>query len=224
MPFRGPQILSVDPKSPDPEVIGTAAATIKGGGLVVFPTSTFYGIGVQAFDALAVDRVFHVKRRDVHKPILVLIASPNDLLSLVQSIPEGATYLMEAFWPGGITLVFDAVDSLPENLTGYTGKIGIRLVSHPVASALVKAVGKPITGTSANPSGKAGCTAVADLATELKAEVDLVLDGGRLMGRKGSTVVDVTADPPRILREGVVSSERIGAVFQTQGLLLQPLH
>ncbi len=215
MPVKGPEILSVDPQSPDPEVIRKAATTIKQGGLVVFPTSTFYGIGALAADAKAVDRVFHVKGRDLHKPLLVLIASMTDLSSLVRSIPEGATRLMQAFWPGGITLVFDAADSLPANLTGYTATIGIRLAHHPVASALVKAVGSPITGTSANLSGQAGCAAVADLNPEIGDQVELVLDAGKLTGRKGSTVVDVTVTPPKILREGVITAETIKALFNT---------
>jgi L-threonylcarbamoyladenylate synthase len=214
MPMKGPEIFTVDPESPDQELIGRAATLINKGGLVVFPTSTFYGIGAQAFDARAVDRVFRVKERHEHKPLLVLVACQADLAPLVRSIPETATRLMEAFWPGGITLVFDAAEAVPRNLTGYTGKIGIRLAGHPVASALVRAVASPVTGTSANLSGQGGCAAVSHLSLKIKERVDLVLDAGELGGNKGSTVVDVTADPPRILREGVISRDTIRAVFE----------
>ena len=212
--MKGCEIFSVDPESPEQEIICKAAALIKKGGLVVFPTSTFYGIGALAFDTGAVDRVFRIKERDAHKPLLVLINSFADLVPLVRSIPEPATRLIKAFWPGGITLVFEAADTVAPNLTGFTGRIGVRLASHPVASALARAVGSPITGTSANLSGKGGCSEVAELSRQIKDHVDLVLDAGKLGGEKGSTVVDVTVAPPKILREGVVSAERIRALFK----------
>lgn len=207
------EILSVDTESPDQNTIGEAAALMKEGGLVVFPTSSFYGLGTGAFNAKAVDRVFRVKNRDPQKPVLILVASLADVATLVRSIPQRAMRLMEAFWPGGLTLVFQAADLLPSNLTGYTGKIGIRLASHPVASALVTAMGGPITGTSANLSGKSSCTAVAEIDRYIKDQVDLVLDAGKLAGGKGSTVVDVTQDPPKVLREGAVGAEKVAAMF-----------
>jgi len=212
--MKGGEILSVDPKSPDRDTIGKAAALIKMGGLVVFPTSSFYGLGTEAFNAEGVDRVFRVKKRDPQNPLLILIACLTGLAPLVRAIPETATRLMEAFWPGGLTLVFQAAVHLPSNLTGYTGKIGIRLGGHPVASALVRAVGGPITGTSANLSGKGGCTDVAEIDRYIRDRVDLVLDGGRLEGGKGSTVVDVTVDPPKILRRGVIDAEKIWRVLK----------
>ena len=207
------EILSVDTESPDQDTIGKAAASMKKGGLVVFPTSSFYGLGTEAFNAEAVDKVFRVKNRDPQKPVLILVASLADVATLVRSIPKTAMRLMEAFWPGGLTLVFHAADLLPSNLTGYTGKIGIRLASHPVASALVTAMGGPITGTSANLSGKGSCTTVAEIDRYIKDQVDLVLDAGKLAGGKGSTVVDVTQDPPKILREGAVGAEKVVAMF-----------
>ncbi|MBW2020713.1 MAG: threonylcarbamoyl-AMP synthase [Deltaproteobacteria bacterium] len=209
MAIKGCKTLSVNPKSPDPEMIGKAASLIKNGGLVIFPTSSFYGLGAEAFHADAIDKVFRVKKRDPQKPVLILVASPADLAPLVRSIPKIATRLMEALWPGSMTLVFHAAEALPSNLTGHTGKIGIRLTSHPVASALVRAAGYPITGTSANLSGTGGRTTVADIDPQIRDQVDLVLDAGKTMGGKGSTVVDVTVNPLKILREGVISAERI---------------
>ena len=207
------EILSVDTESPEQDTIGKAAASMKKGGLVVFPTSSFYGLGTEAFNAEAVDKVFRVKNRDPQKPVLILVASLADVATLVRSIPKTAMRLMEAFWPGGLTLVFHAADLLPSNLTGYTGKIGIRLASHPVASALITAMGDPITGTSANLSGKSSCTTVAEIDRYIKDQADLVLDAGKLAGGKGSTVVDVTQDPPKILREGAVGAEKVVAMF-----------
>ena len=208
------EILSVDPESPDQDLIAKAAALIKTGGLVVFPTSSFYGLGAEAFNAEAVDKVFQIKRRDPQKPLLILIACLADLAPLVRSIPKTATRLMEAFWPGSLTLVFHAAAPVPSNLTGYTGKIGIRLGGYPVASALVRAVGGPITGTSANLSGQGGCVSVAEIDRSIKNQVDLVLDAGTLRGLRGSTVVDVAVDPPRILREGAIDAEKIWTVLK----------
>ncbi len=207
--MKGRETLYVDPESPDQSTIGKAAALIKKGDLVVFPTSSFYGLGADALNVRAVDKVFQAKKRDPRKPVLILIASLADLAPLVQSIPPTATRLIEAFWPGDLTLVFDAADILPSNLSGHTGKIGIRLAGHPVASALVKAVGSPVTGTSANLSGKGACTAVEHLDLPIGDQVALVLDAGRLAGGKGSTVVDVTTDFPKILRQGAIDAEEI---------------
>ena len=207
------EILSVDTESPEQDTIGKAAASMKKGGLVVFPTSSFYGLGTEAFNAEAVDKIFRVKNRDPQKPVLILVASLADVATLVRSIPKTAMRLIEAFWPGSLTLVFHAADLLPSNLTGYTGKVGIRLASHPVASALITAMGGPITGTSANLSGKGSCTTVAEIDRHIKDQVDLVLDAGKLAGGKGSTVVDVTQDPPKILREGAVGPEKVVAMF-----------
>jgi L-threonylcarbamoyladenylate synthase len=214
VPMKSCEILSVDPESPDPDSITRAAALIKTGGLVVFPTSSFYGIGAQALNVAAVDRVFQVKKRDPEKPLLILIASLTDLDALVQSIPETATRLMKAFWPGSLTLVFEAADRLPPNLTGYTNKIGIRLAGHPVASSLTKGVGTPITGTSANLSGHAACSAVVDLEPRFLDQVDLVLDAGTLGSGEASTVVDVTADTANILREGAIDVTKIQTVLK----------
>ncbi len=199
----------MNPEFPHQEMIARAASLIKKGGLVIFPTSSFYGLGANAFNGKAVDKVFRVKKRDPKKPVLILIASLADLAPLVRSIPNTGKRLMEAFWPGSLTLVFHAADLLPSKLTGCTGKIGIRLAAHPVACALLKLVGSAITGTSANLSGKGGCITVAEVDHYIRNQVDLVLDAGRLGGGQGSTVVDVTVDPPKILREGAIDAEKI---------------
>jgi L-threonylcarbamoyladenylate synthase len=207
------EIVSVDSESPDPDAITRAAAVVQKGGLVVFPTSSFYGIGAQALNAEAVDRVFQVKQRDPEKPLLILIASETDLDALVRVIPDIAKRLMKALWPGSLTLVFEARDLLPPNLTGYTKKIGIRLAGHPVARNLTKAVGAPITGTSANLSGHAACSAVADLEPHFQDQVDMILDAGTLGSGEASTVVDVTSDTPKILREGAIDAAKIRTVL-----------
>ena len=207
-----PSLIKVHPEQPSPADISTAADIIKKGGVIAFPTRCLYGLGADAFNPAAVDRLFEIKQRPVQKPILVLIGNAVQLEGLVKTIPRTAARLMEHFWPGRVTLVFQARKAVPVNLTAGTGKIGIRMPGSAVASALVGSVQRPITGTSANPSGSPGCYRIADLEPEIAGQLDLILDAGTLRGGKGSTVVDVTGDIPRILREGEVPTEEILAL------------
>jgi L-threonylcarbamoyladenylate synthase len=207
-----PSLIKIHPEQPSPAVISTAAELIKKGGVVAFPTRCLYGLGADAFNPAAVDRLFVIKRRPVQKPILVLIGNAVQLEGLVKTIPRTAARLIEHFWPGRVTLVFQARRSVPVSLTAGTGKIGIRMAGSAVAAALVAAVQGPITGTSANLSGSPGCYRIADLEPEIAGQLDLILDAGTLRGGRGSTVVDVTGDMPRILREGEVSTEEILAL------------
>ena len=197
-------IRTVDPVHPDDSVIREAAEVIKKGGVVVFPTRTLYGIGADAFNTTAVHRVFYIKKRSTDNPLSVLIKSIDEITSLATQIPFAAVKFMESFWPGRLTIVFFARPSVPANLTANTGKVGIRVPEHPVAVRLVAALEVPLTGTSANLSGKPGVDCVDDLPPEIINHVDLIIDAGKLKGGIGSTVVDVTTDSPRILREGVV--------------------
>ncbi|MFW5901582.1 MAG: L-threonylcarbamoyladenylate synthase [Thermodesulfobacteriota bacterium] len=202
-------IQPVDPKAPDPSVIRGAAEQIRNGGLAVFPTWGLYGIGADIFQPDAVARVFQAKKRPPGQPIAILIPSQTRLNPYVTGISESARKLMEAFWPGGITLVFRASALVPELLTARTGKIGIRVPLHPVAAALVESLAHPITATSANLSGEPGCADVAVLSPEVMAEMAVILDAGLLFGGAGSTVVDVTTHPPAILRQGSVPAADI---------------
>ena len=144
--------------------------------------------------------------RDQH-----FVDAPQRLERLVKHIPDTATAIMDRFWPGKITLVFEAGDDVPDILTAGTGKIGIRLAGHPVAAALVRELKVPITGTSANLSGQPGCSKIEDLPTEVCNQLNLVLDAGPLEGGRGSTVVDVTGNMPQVLREGVISKKEVMA-------------
>ena len=189
--------------------IERAATLIKEGGMVVFPAKCLYGLAVDAFNPGAVSRIFKVKQRPPSNPILVLISDISCLGQLVARVPRGAQAIMERFWPGDVTLVFEAGADLPKVLTAATGKIGVRLPQHPVARALVKAAGIPVTGTSANISGEAGCRRVKELDPGLLKGVDMVLDAGTLKGGKGSSVVDFTCFPPKVLRQGEIEETEI---------------
>jgi L-threonylcarbamoyladenylate synthase len=214
---KKPKYLKVDPLCPQPDMIEDAARIINAGGVICFPTTSLYGLGADAFNAHAVDRIFDIKGRSHQKPILILIQNRQELEKLVRRIPPMAENIMQKFWPGKITLVFEAGDNLPSNLTSGTGKIGVRLALHPVAAALIQAVGSPITATSANVSGKPGCAKISNLDAQIADNADLVLDAGELAGGKGSTVIDVTGAFPETLREGTVSASDILNFFNKQG-------
>ena len=198
---------------PEREVIQRAAIVIQQGGIVAFPTRCLYGLGADAFNSDAVQRIFQLKQRPIQKPILILIDHRTKLEQLVSHISNVASRLMDGFWPGRITLVFEAADSVPLYLTAGTGKIGIRLPGHPVAAALSDSLGMALTATSANLSGSPGCHRIEDLDPEWGRQLDAVLDAGALKGGTGSTVVDVSAEIPRILREGEISAEEIMALL-----------
>ena len=213
MPGNHQTVITVDPLEPQGDLMARACDIIGRGGVVVFPAKCLYGIAADALNPAAVARVFEVKRRPRDNPILVLVNQRQDLERLVKRVPETAVALMDSFWPGDVTIVFEAVDDLPGVLTAHTGKIGIRMPQHPVARALIKQLGTPMTGTSANISGARGINRVQDLSPDLVAGVDLVLDAGELKGGKGSTVVDVTGDTVKVLREGEVpEADILGAV------------
>lgn len=207
-----PKTYQIRLPHPDVEIVEKAGTVIKKGGLVVFPTRCLYGLGANAFNAEAVERIFQVKQRSRQKPILILIKHRKQLPQLVTNVPRAASIIMDHFWPGRITLVFEAGVTVPGYLTAGTGKIGIRMPGHPVAAALVNALPSPITGTSANISGRPGCHRIEDLESQVAKQSDLILDAGPLKSGIGSTVVDVTGDIPRILREGKVGKKEIMAI------------
>ena len=205
-----PDIIKIAPVNPSHAVIEKAASVIKAGGTIAYPTRCLYGLGADAFNGAAVKGLFSIKRRSAQKAILILIDHPERLQQLVTHVPNIAANIMRQFWPGQVTLVFEAGPNVSPDLTGGSGKIGIRLPGHPVASALVEAVAGPITGTSANLSGSPGCHQIRDLEPQVACQMDLILDAGPLAGGRGSTVVDVTGkDQPVVLREGVISAREI---------------
>ncbi|MEZ4526875.1 MAG: L-threonylcarbamoyladenylate synthase [Desulfobacterales bacterium] len=202
-------IRQVNPDLPEPGVIEEAAGIIRKGGVVVFPTSSLYGLAADAFNPDAIEKLFDLKDRSHEKAILVLISEIRELSTLVKSVPPEARRLIEHFWPGGLTLVLEAKPDLPSALTAGSGKIGVRLCRHPVAAALAKAAGCPITGTSANLSGAGGCDRISRLDTRIAEKADLILDAGVLKGGIGSTVADMAGGFPKILREGTVLQKDI---------------
>ncbi len=207
------KIIRIDPAGPEPKTIAGAGNIIQKGGIVIFPTQCLYGIAADALNEKAVEKVFDIKKRPQNNPILVLVPDQRFLEDLAESIPETARKLMETFWPGGLTLVCQAKPTVPKRLTAGSGKLGIRIPSHPTAKALVDFLGFPITGTSANLSGKPGCDRINSLDPSILEKSDLILDAGILKGGIGSTIVDVTASPVHIIREGMISEKQIRRIL-----------
>lgn len=208
-----PPIIKVDPSGYFQAAVDQAAVTLLAGGVVAFPTETFYGLAVDIRNETAIERLFSAKKRSTSRPVLILIASVKWLNLYVDSIPPSALRLIDQFWPGGLTLVFNAGPKVSPLLTGGTPKIGIRLSSHPVATALARSIEAPISGTSANISGLPACQNAQEVLASFGEGVDLILDGGMTAGKIGSTVLDVSDRPFRILREGVISRERLKTCF-----------
>ena len=199
-----PARLIVDARRPDPASLEMAARVLQGGGLVAFPTETFYGLGARALDAAAVARVFQAKGRPADKPLLVLVDSLAMVDRVAGEVPVRARRLMERYWPGALTLVLHAHADLPTALTAGTGTIGVRLSGHPVARALVAAVGEPVTAPSANGHGAPSPRTAEEVVAGLGIRVELVLDGGPTPGGPASTVLDLTRRPAVLLRAGAV--------------------
>lgn len=202
-------IVRVDPVSPDRDIIRTAGKLLEKDGLVIFPATCMYGVAANAFSHTAVKKVFDLKQRSKKKAILILVPGQENIPDFAASVPDTAKILAAAFWPGKLTLVCHAKKNLSDLLTAGTGKIGIRQPGHPVTLELIKNTGFPLTGTSANLSGKDNCITTDQLPQRIIEQSDLILDAGTLKGGAGSTIVDVTTDPVTILREGQVSAVQI---------------
>ncbi|HET8945924.1 MAG TPA: L-threonylcarbamoyladenylate synthase [Candidatus Polarisedimenticolia bacterium] len=206
------KIVPVDPEHPEQDRLEAAAAVLRAGGLVAYPTETFYALGADALEAAAVEKVFSAKGRPGAMPLPVIVGDPGDLLRVAAQVPDGARALIAVFWPGPLTLVLPAA-ALPERLLGGGRTIGVRLSPHPVARGLARALGGPIVATSANRSGQPAPGSAGDVAGHLKDGVDLVLDGGRTHGGSPSTIVDLSVDPPRLVRAGPISSLAVEAAL-----------
>lgn len=193
-----------------------AASVVRDGGVIAFPTETFYGLGVTPWDSAAVQRLFALKGRSSgSSPILVLIRHRTDLESLIAETSPSAELLMKACWPGPLTIVFRAHSGIPPLLTAGTATIGIRLSAAASVQRLLDTVGGPLTGTSANRSGALPAITAQDVLASLGAGVDLILDGGRTPGGFASTVVDTTVMPVRLIREGALSRSAVLSVIGT---------
>lgn len=194
-------------KSQDP--LEEAQVAFKSGGVVAFPTETFYGLCVDPFNPKAIERLFSLKGRAETNPVSVIIANKEMLPRVVADIPATALKLIDRFWPGPLTLVLKAHPDIPPTLIANTGKIGVRVPGSPIARRLSEYLASPITATSANPSGKRPPIESNEVLAYFNGEIDVLIDGGSLPGRLGSTVVDLTEGKVRIIREGEIASSEV---------------
>lgn len=201
-------ILTAD----DPGIVETADR-IRSGGVVVYPTETVYGLGADPFNPSAFDRIFTLKGRETEKGLILLIRGRPDLDALVANIPRAAEVLMDAFWPGPLTLVLPASPNLPDHLLRFASTLALRMSDAPVASSLLRHAGGPVTSTSANLAGKPPARSAREALDTLGGDVDLILDGGTSPDSRPSTLVDVSVPTPRILRPGRIAETDINRVL-----------
>ena len=192
---------------------GAAIDALRRGDVIVFPTETLYGLGADALNSEAVEKVFQLKGRDSRNPIPVLVAGPEMLRSLVSEIPPLAQKLMDRFWPGPLTLVLPAREDVPKPLQNASAGIAVRISSQPIATQLLKTLGRPLTATSANPSGKEPARTLQEGKRYFSGKVNVFLDGGRLTSKSGSTVVEVAEAAIEIIREGDIAAFELRRVL-----------
>lgn len=207
------RIIRISPYQKEFEVILRASEIIKKGGIVAFPTETVYGLGADAFNPLAVARVFEVKRRPYFDPLIVHIAGPADMKKLVKEIPSNAKRLIERFWPGPLTVVLLKREDIPDIVTAGLSTVAIRMPNHPMALSLIKESRCPIAAPSANPFGYLSPTTAEHVQEQLGDQVDLILDGGPCPVGVESTIVSFLDGRPRLLRPGGVSLEEIESII-----------
>jgi len=204
-----PRTITIDPRNPDDTLLREAAAIVKKGGVIIYPTETVYGIGALYSDEVALRRVFAIKQRDFSKPVLLLMHDLDDLTILTKDRSEKALILARQYWPGPLTLLFHAADNLSPLITGINKKIGCRLSSHPVAQGILRHVGEPITSTSANLSGSRNTLNINSLPDFIHNSVDIVIDCGAMSGGLPSTILDTTVEPFALVREGAIPADVI---------------
>lgn len=206
------EVITVDAARPDPAGVARAADCLRRGGLVAFPTETVYGLGADALDRHAVGRLFQAKGRPSTDPFIVHVAALADAAALVRHVPDVARALAERFWPGPLTLVFHRAPAVPLEVTAGLETVAVRVPAHPVARALLDAARLPIAAPSANLFSRPSPTRAAHVLEDLEGRIDILLDGGPTLVGVESTVLDLTQDPPVVLRPGAVTLEALRAI------------
>lgn len=206
-------IIGIDPAGENAVPVRAVAAALLEDAVAAYPTETFYALGAAAFSKKAVDKVYRLKKRDVSKPLSVIASDLDMVKEISASLPPYFRALAGEFWPGPLTLVLPAAAGLPERLLGPGRTIAVRIPPLAWLRALVGEICQPLTATSANLSGERELADPADVSALFSGKVELIVDGGPTPGGLPSTIVDLTADRPRILREGAVSAARIQSIL-----------
>ncbi len=202
-------MAKIDPLNPDPLSMALAAQVIIEGGLVAFPTETVYGLGANALNGEAVERIFKAKERPTNDPIIVHIETMEQLHLVAQNIPPIVQVLADAFWPGALTLVLERCHLIPDSVTAGQETVAVRMPAHPIAQALIRQAGVPIAAPSANRFSRPSPTSAVHVMHDLAGRVDVVLDGGSTHIGVESTIIDLTKPVPTMLRPGGISLEEL---------------
>jgi len=185
-----------------------AVRILRDGGVIAFPTDTVYGLGADAFNFRAVDRIYEIKKRPKHKHLPLLIADASQLSAIADPVPGVGWFLARRFWPGGLTLVLPRGVHLPSYLATGHG-IAVRVPNHHIPLAIIQQLGKPLIGTSANISGQSPALTADEVRRQLEGKVDYIINGGKCSGGQESTVVDIIGQEPVILRQGIIPAHKI---------------
>lgn len=207
------EILKVSAQQPDPQVLQYVAGFILSGQVVGLPTDTLYGLAADPFNLAAVQQIYAIKGRQEQKPLPILVTSVGQAILLVRELPDSFSKLARRFWPGPLTLVVDASHRIPLKVTGNSGRVALRWPNSPVACGLIDAAKTPVTGTSANLSGFAGCSSAEQVVKQMGDRLPVILDAGETGATLASTIVDLRGEEWRILREGAVTEAQVREVL-----------
>lgn len=205
--------IRIDPRHIDPALAAQAGEVLRRGGVVAFPTETVYGLGANACDSGAVRRVFEAKGRPSDNPLIVHVADTGAVKPLVEEIPDKARLVMQHFWPGPISIILKKSEKIGDVISAGLDTVAVRMPSHPVAAAIIRASGVPVAAPSANLSGKPSPTCAAHVAADLTGKVDMIVDGGSCEVGLESTVLDLSGSTPTILRPGGVTAQMLEPII-----------
>jgi len=201
------QRLKIHGDSSDEDALEIASAAILNGSVISIPTDTFYALGADPFNLRAVEQIFQIKGRQGWKPLLLLVDSVDQAEKIARNIPDDFYKIAEQFWPGPLTLILPAANNLPFKVTGGTGTVGMRIPELAITRLLIRAIDLPVIGTSANLSAHPACATADEVLHQLGGKIELVLDYGKLNGTAASTILDLTQQPARVIREGAVPAK-----------------
>ena len=207
------QVRKLDYDSIDSEIMKEAGDIIRAGGLVAFPTETVYGLGGDALNPQSSMKIYAAKGRPSDNPLIVHIEERADLYKIAAKVPEKAEKMMDAFWPGPLTLIFPKTDRVPSETTGGLDTVAVRMPSDGIAAAFIRAAGGFIAAPSANVSGRPSTTTAAHVIEDLSGRIEMILDGGQAVIGLESTIVDMSVEPPVILRPGAITKDMMEAVI-----------
>ena len=207
------QVRTLDYNHIDPEIMKEAGDIIRAGGLVAFPTETVYGLGGDALNPESSKKIYAAKGRPSDNPLIVHIEERTALYAIAEEVPEKAEKMRDAFWPGPLTMIFRKKDRVPYETTGGLDTVAVRMPSDAIAAAFIRAAGGYIAAPSANLSGRPSTTTAAHVVEDLSGRIEMILDGGQAVIGLESTIVDMTAEPPVILRPGAITRDMIEVVI-----------